>query len=65
VTKITIELPDEVAERLEAKALRLNVSREEITIRSVEELLKRPDAEFERLAQKVVADNLELLKRLA
>jgi len=64
-TTITIDLPDERAKRLKEMASRLGVSPEELVRVSVEELLARPDEEFERAVDYVLKKNSELYRRLA
>jgi predicted transcriptional regulator len=65
MTRITIGLSDDRALRLKEMASRLGVSPEEIVRVSVEELLARPDEEFERAADYVLKKNAELYRRLA
>jgi len=62
---LTINLSDEMADRLEALAQRLGVSVEDLVRSSVEEQFKSPDADFEEAAQHVLAKNAELYRRLA
>ena len=65
LTSITVDLPDEHAQRLKEMASRLGVSPEELVRVSVEELLARPDEEFERAVDYVLKKNAELYRRLA
>ena len=65
MTTITIGLPDERALRLKEMAARLGLSPEELVRVSVEELLARPDEEFERAVDHVLKKNDELYRRLA
>jgi hypothetical protein len=62
---ITIGLPDERALRLKEMAARFGISPEELVRVSVEELLARPDEEFERVMDYVLKKNAELYRRLA
>ena len=41
--KLTLELPDDLSERLEAKARNTNVSLETMAIASLEQLVSEPD----------------------
>jgi hypothetical protein len=65
MSSITILLPDERLEALKEKAAHLNVSPEELVRASVEEILSRPDDEFERAVAYVLEKNQELYRRLA
>jgi len=65
LTTITIDLPDERAQRLREMASRLGVSPEELVRVSVEEPLARPDEEFARAVDYVLKKNSELYRRLA
>lgn len=62
---LTINLSDEMADRLEALAQRLGVSAEDLVRSSVEEQFKSLDDDFEEAAQHVLAKNAELYRRLA
>jgi len=62
---LTINLPDETADRLEALAQRLGVSVEDLVRSSVEEQFNSLDDDFEEAAQHVLAKNAELYRRLA
>ena len=57
-------MPDELATRIEAAANERGVSVEQLLQTSVEEKLAR-EAAFESAAQKVLAKNEELYRRLA
>ena len=65
MSSITIALPEERLEALKEKATRLKVSPEELVRAGVEEILSRPDDEFERAAEYVLKKNQELYRRLA
>lgn len=62
---LTINLSDEMADRLEALARRLGVSTEDLVRSSVEEQFKSLDDDFEEASQHVLAKNAELYRRLA
>lgn len=61
---LALQLPDDVASKIEESAGLRGVSIEELVRVSVEEKLAR-DAEFERVARAVLAKNAELYERLA
>jgi len=65
VTSITIALSEDRLEKLEEIASRLGVMPEELVLVSIEELLTRPAADFQRAADHVLAKNAELYQRLA
>ena len=63
--KISIDVPDADMKRLEEVAGRLNVSAEELASAAVRDLLSQNEAEFERVAARVLEKNRDLYKRLA
>lgn len=63
--KVAIELPSAQATQLENEAKRLGVSVEDLARAAVTDLLAAPDAAFQAAAQRVLAQNLELYRRLA
>jgi antitoxin FitA len=65
MTSITITLPDDRLRKLKEKATRLRVSPEELVRASVEELLERPEEDFQRALDYVLKKNAELYRRLA
>lgn len=65
MTTITITLPDDRLQKLKEKASRLRVSPEELVRATVEELLDRPEEEFQRALEYVLNKNAELYRRLA
>ena len=56
---------DVAAEALEEAAKRLGISVEELLRASVAETLQKLDADFEKVAQRVIQKNAELYRRLA
>ena len=62
---ITIGLSEDRALKLKEMASRFGVSPEELVRVSVEELLARPDEEFDRAVSYVLAKNADLYRRLA
>lgn len=63
--KVAIELPSAQATQLENEAKRLGVSIEELARAAVTDLLAAPDAAFQSAAKRILAQNLELYRRLA
>jgi hypothetical protein len=62
---IHLEFDDQQMERLQATAARLNVSVSELAKAAINDLLAKPDSDFERAAAHVLKKNAELYKRLA
>ena len=65
MTTVSIPLTDERLAELRARAARTGQSVEDFLSRRVGELLDRPDDEFRRAADSVLAKNAELYRRLA
>ncbi len=65
MTTITISLPEARLQQLKEKAARLKIAPEELVRASVEELLARPDEEFQQALEYVLNKNAELYRRLA
>ncbi len=65
MTNITITLPDDRIQKLKEIASRFRVAPEELVRASVEELLTRPEEEFQRALEYVLNKNAELYRRLA
>jgi len=65
MTTITIALSEERAKRLQELASRLQIAPEELVRVSVEELLARPDEQFQQALDRVLKKNAELYRRLA
>lgn len=62
---ITVSLPKERLQKLQEFAHQLQVSPEELVRASIEELLTRPEEEFQRALEIVLEKNAELYRRLA
>lgn len=62
---ITINLFNEEWSELKEKASGLGISAEELVRTSVEELIIRPDADFERAVDYILKKNAELYERLS
>jgi len=65
MTTITVALPDDRMVKLKEMASRLGVVPEELVRVSIEELLTRPEADFERAVDYVLGKNAALYQRLA
>ena len=65
MTTLTIALPEDRLQQLKERAARLRITPEELVRASIEELLTRPDEEFERALTYVLEKNSELYRRLA
>jgi predicted transcriptional regulator len=65
MSSITIELNEEQLVKLQSIAERIGVSVETLARSSLEELLAKPDDEFESAADYVLKKNDELYRRLA
>ncbi len=65
MTSITITLPDDRVEKLRETAVRLKVCPEDLVRISIEELLTRPDDNFQQAMEYVLKKNAGLYKRLA
>ncbi len=63
--KVAIELPPAQAAQLESEAQRLGVSVEDLARAAVTDLLAAPDAAFQAVAKRILAQNLALYRRLA
>lgn len=65
MTVITVSLPDDHLQKLKEIAMRLGIATEELVRISIEELLTRPEEEFQRALERVLNKNAELYRRLA
>ena len=65
MSTITVSLPEKRWAELREMANQLGVIPEELVRASVEELLARPEAEFEQAMKHVLKENAELYRRLA
>ena len=63
--KVAIELPPAQATQLENEAKRLGVSVEDLARAAVTDLLAAPDPAFQAATKRILAQNLELYRRLA
>jgi hypothetical protein len=65
MSTITVALPEEHLAKLNEMARQLGVVPEELVRVSIEELLTRPEADFEQAVDYVLTKNAELYRRLA
>jgi hypothetical protein len=63
--KLALELPATQADKLRAEAARLGLTPEDLALAALADLLATPDAEFQAAAERVIAKNRELYRRLA
>ncbi len=64
-TQFTIALPDDRLLKLQELATRLHITPEELVRASIEDIVTRPEGEFQRAAEFVLKKNDELYRRLA
>jgi hypothetical protein len=62
---LNVELDEQQIERLRAIAHRLNVSVNDLARAAINDLLAKPDSDFEHAAARVLQKNSELYRRLA
>jgi hypothetical protein len=62
---LTISLPEDRLQRLKERAARFRIAAEELVRAGIEELLTRPDEEFQRALTYVLTKHAELCRRLA
>jgi len=62
---LNIELDAQQTQRLQDAAQRLNVSASDLAKAAINDLLAKPENDFERAASRVLEKNAELYKRLA
>ena len=63
--RLNLELDAQQTQRLQEVARRLNVSVDELAKAAINDLLAKPESEFERAATRVLKKNAELYRRLA
>ena len=62
---LNLQLDEQQAQRLQEVARRLNVSVNDLAKAAINDLLAKPDSDFECAATHVLKKNAELYKRLA
>lgn len=65
MTSITVALPDELMDKLQALAKKHRVAPEDLVRASVEELIASPEESFQEVLDYVLSKNKELYERLA
>jgi hypothetical protein len=62
---LNLEFDDQQTQRLREAAQRLNVSVDELAKAAINDLLAKPESDFERAASHILKKNAELYRRLA
>ena len=62
---INLELDEQQTRRLQETARKLNVSVSDLAKAAINDLLAKPDSDFEQAAARVLKKNAELYRRLA
>ena len=62
---LNLELDAQQLRRLEEAASKLNVTIYDLAMAAINELLAKPENDFERAAERVLKKNAELYRRLA
>lgn len=65
MTTMTLQLDETKADALRRKAERVGLEPEQLLGASIDDLIGRPDADFDRAAERVLSKNHELYRRLA
>jgi len=65
MSTLTVELTDERMQQLRAAAERLGVAPEDLVRVSIDDLLARPEPDFQAAADYLLKKNAELYRRLA
>ena len=63
--RITVDVPDAQICRLEEAARRLKVSPEALAAAAVQDMVAQGDADFAKVAERVLKKNRDLYRRLA
>ena len=63
--KLSFDLTESQSQKLDAAANRLGIPREELAKAALDELLARPEAEFDASVEYVLSKNEELYRRLS
>ena len=62
---LNLELDEQQIQRLQDAARRLNVSVNELAKAAINDLLAKPEPDFEQAASRILKKNAELYRRLA
>lgn len=65
MSRITLDISDDLITEINRKADRLGVSKEELIQFTIGEIIGRPDEDFELALKHVMDKNAELYKRLS
>ena len=65
MTTMTLQLDDAKADALRKRAQRVGLEPEQLLRASVDDLIAQPDVDFDQAANRVLAKNRELYRRLA
>lgn len=65
MTTMTLQLDDAKADALRNRAQRVGLEPEQLLRASVDDLIAQPDVDFDQAANRVLAKNRELYRRLA
>ena len=65
MTTMTLQIDDEKANALRAKAQRVGLEPEQLLRASLDDLIGQPDDDFDQAASRVLSKNRELYQRLA
>lgn len=65
MSRITLDIPDDLITETSRKAGRLGVSNEELIQFTIGEIIGRPDEDFELALKHILDKNAELYKRLS
>lgn len=63
--KLSLDLTESQTEKLDSTAKRLGVPKEELAKAALNDLLDKPQEDFESAAQQVLSKNEDLYKRLS
>jgi predicted transcriptional regulator len=65
MTSINVELSQARIKQLDELAVKLGITKEALAALGIEDLLNKPEEEFQRIVEYVLKKNAELYKRLA
>lgn len=65
MSELTITVSENRLKKLQEESLRLGVSVDDLILFSIDEILSRPDAEFQQILEYVAQKNAELYRRLS
>ncbi len=65
MSELTITVSENRLKKLQEESSRLGVSVDDLILFSIDEILSRPDAEFQQILEYVAQKNAELYRRLS